>query len=158
VPLVGWWFGAHLSRLDAAPPSPAAAISWPLAGIVLGVGVMFLVLHVMGQPSFTAFVSICVSNLACAVLALRGWPELFRANLSYGLAARLPIMLITVIAVASGWSTHHTKLAPGSPALPETQRVLVLCAAQVAMWLPFTVLIGGLFGGVAALVCRRRRP
>src|SRR5262245_48392967 len=151
----GWVFGRHLVRAGEAPASRVAAVVWPLLTIALAVGLLSLLQHFLPQPTLESFLIASAIGPVCATIAYRGWPALWRTNLWYGIAARIPVMIITPIAVLNHWGTHYEKLAPGSPDLAVGARILVLCIAQVVFWLPFTVLLGGLIGGIAALVTRR---
>ncbi len=84
------------------------------------------------------------------VAVWHAWPPLARALFVYALAARIPILAITVLAVAGDWGTHYERLAPGSPVMGDALRTLILCAAQVCLWIPLTVMIGCFVGLLAA--------
>jgi hypothetical protein len=150
----GWVFGRHVVRAGAPPASRLAAVIWPVVGIGLAIGAISALFHFLPEPTFTGFLAICVTGVVCGAIARRGWPVLWRTNLLYGLAARLPVIAITPIAVMKAWGTHYEKLAPGSPAVSDAARITILCTAQVFLWLPFTLLVGGLAGGIAAALTR----
>lgn len=154
VPLFGVWFAQSLTGAADDRRSTWSAIGWPLGGIAVGAALIAALVNTL-SPSVVGFIAVCTTSLVCAAAAYFAWPALFRANLGYAITARAPILLITVIAVTHDWGTHYEKTAPGSPPMPDAQRILVLCTAQVALWFPYTVLVGGLFGGLFA---RRRRP
>lgn len=152
----GWVFGRHLVRVGAPPASRIAAVVWPSIGIALALGLISGMMHLLPQPTLGGFLAMSVIGPVCGAIGLRGWPALWRTNLLYGLAARVPVIVITPIAVMNAWGTHYEKLAPGSPTVTDAARIAILCTAQLVVWLPFTVLVGGLTGGIAAATARRR--
>jgi hypothetical protein len=156
IPLFGAWFGWRLARAGARPASTARAILLPLAGLVLVAGTFYFVVTVAGTTTLGFAITLTALPL-CSLLALPAWPALWRTNLAYGLAARLAVVVVTVIAVSQGWNTHYEKLAPGSPAVSAAARTAILAGAQIGIWVPLTILLGGLTGGIAAAVARRPR-
>ena len=115
---------------------------------------MMLARFVLGVTPVSMAVAGAMSVLG-AWFCARGWPQLAKWNLAYAIGARVPIVVITALAIAGDWGTHYEKLAPGAPALDALPRFLVLTLAQGTFWLPITVLGGGLAGLVVA---GRRRP
>jgi hypothetical protein len=144
IPVAGVWFARRLVRAAATPPRPGALRAVLLA--VLGVAVVFAVARLLLPVTIGTFLFAAGSPPVFAVLAWRAWPELARALLLFALAQRLPILAITVLAVRGDWGTHYERLAPGSPAMSDAARTLVLCTAQLCLWLPLTLLLGGLVG------------
>ena len=92
----------------------------------------------------------------CSLATLFAWPALFKTLLLYGLAARIPVVVITLLAVAFGWETHHVGLPPGAPEMTGLELAGFASLPQIGFWIPFTILVGGLLGGVGALLTRRR--
>ena len=155
IPVFGAWFGWRLARRGHRPPSAARAILLPLAGAALVFGTLALASQAMPRTLGT-FGMIAMLLPAYALLAWAAWPQLARVSLLYGLAARLPIVGLTVIAVGQGWGTHYEKMAPGSPEMSDAMRTLVLCISQLTLWIPMTMLAGGLAGGIAAALVSPR--
>lgn len=55
--------------------------------------------------SFTiVFVAFAIVGLAIGILA---WPALGRTLLAYGLAARIPVALLMLVAMLGNWGTHY---------------------------------------------------
>ncbi len=154
-------FGARLARQGRAPERPGRA-----AGIVAAISVGAVALGVvslgaLGGPE-QAFPQVLPINFAiyvvAAVLVARVWPALARVNAIYGVIARVPVVVLTVIAVSQNWGTHYEKLGGGDGVVMEpVARTAWLCAAQLFVWIPFTINFGGLAGCVAAWWVSRRR-
>jgi hypothetical protein len=167
VPVFGAWFGWKLTRAGSGPGSlgrafgltfaalavlPLAAFLAPKAGIVP---------ERMWRPnvplteSFTilsVFVVVFFVGIAIGILA---WPALGRTLLAYGLAVRIPIALLMLVAMLGNWGTHYD-------ARPSYQMstlgwwVAIGLAPQLSFWIWITIVFGALFGIVAAAMARRR--
>lgn len=96
--------------------------------------------------------ALCGGAVACVA-----WPALGRALLAYALLARAPVVALTIVDVALGLGTHYGKLAQGAAPLEPLPRTVVLCLAQLAFWVPFTLLFGVLCGALLVAVRPGRR-
>lgn len=156
----GFYFGWRLARAGRAPEVPGRAMITMLVGIVVLV-LLFLVL--VGSPeegetlNTNNFMIFMGAALLCSLTVLFAWPALFRVLLLYGLAARIPVILVTLLAVTFGWETHHVARQPGMSEMEGLELALSASLPQIGLWIPFTVLVGGLFGGFGALLGRRRQ-
>ena len=43
------------------------------------------------------------------------WPHLFKVQLTYGYASRIPIAIVEFLAMRGHWGTHYDALDPGFP-------------------------------------------
>lgn len=150
IPFVGAWFGRRLAGGVAPPPLPRAR-ALAVSGLgLLGVAVVFTLAKVVLGVTFGTFLFVAIALPVLMIAVWHAWPALARALFVYALAARIPILVITGLAVAGDWGTHYERLAPGSPAMGALPRTLILCAAQVCLWIPLTVMIGCCGGLLAA--------
>lgn len=85
--------------------------------------------------------------------------ELARTLLAYGLAARLPVVIITAIAEARHWDTHFTKYGPDEAKWPATYwgRIGIASIAQLGFWVVVWTLGSGMLVGWLWLRARERR-
>jgi hypothetical protein len=106
--------------------------------------------------SFTilsVFVAFAIVGLAIGILA---WPALGRTLLAYGLAARIPVALLMLVAMLGNWGTHYDA-RPSSPAMSTLGWwVAIGLVPQLFFWIWYTIVFGALFGIVAAAIARRR--
>jgi len=157
VPILGVYFALRLSKAGRSPNSRARAVGFALAGLTL-----FLVLY-SPLPTLSAswVVRIVLINFAAALSALvayRGWPELGRTELAYGLAARIPVALVMFVAMAANWGTHYELGPPGFPEMSLVPKWIALgLLPQLVFWIAFTVLVGSLFGSLSLLFKRTSR-
>jgi hypothetical protein len=166
VPVFGAWFGWKLTRAGSGPRSLGRAFGLTLAALAVLPLTGFLapkagiVPEHMWRPnvplteSFTilsVFVVVFFVGIAIAILA---WPALGRTLLAYGLAARIPIALLMLVAMLGNWGTHYD-------ARPSYQMsalgwwVAIGLAPQLSFWMWYTIVFGALFGNVAAAIARR---
>ena len=148
IPVFGFWFGRELSRQGHAPADRGRALRAFGLGIA-GVALAFALGRFVLPVTFGTFASVLAALAACASAAFYAWPALARVLLVYALLARLPILVITVVAVANDWGTHYERLAPGALPMSDAARTTVLCAAQLGIWIPLTLLLGGFAGTLA---------
>ena len=155
--IFGFYFGWRLARAGRAPEVPGRAMITILGGIVVAVVLFLVVMGVPeeGEPVNTNSMMIFQGGAwVCSLAVLFAWLSLFRVLLLYGLVARIPVILVTLLAVTFGWETHHVG---GMPEMEGLELALFASLPQIGFWIPFTVLVGGLFGGFGALLGRRRQ-
>jgi len=167
VPVFGAWFGWKLTRGGSGPGSlgrafgltfaalavvPLAGSLAPRAGIVP---------EHMWRPdvplteSFTILSVFVVAFFVGIAIGILAWPALGRTLLAYGLAARIPIALLMLVAMLGNWGTHYD-------ARPHYQMgalgwwVAIGLVPQLSFWMWYTIALGALFGIVAAAIARRR--
>ena len=156
VPIFGAYFAVKLAKAGATPG----------AGRVVGYSALalgFAVLAIFGtiktianqRAQFGVFLVVAV---VAGVIAYRGWPALGRVLLAYGLAARVPVALVMLIAIYANWGTHYDVAPPNMAAMaPLPKWFMIGLLPQMFMWIPFTICVGALFGGLALLAVGGRR-
>lgn len=155
VPVFGIYFAQRLDRAEgSAPPGRAAGFA------ALGLAA-FAACAAVGFQRPTASLSQFLAVGAGAVLGVAltrpGWPRLWSALLGYGLAARIPVALVVLVAILNDWKTHYDSPPPGLPDLAPFARWIAIGAIpQLTIWIAVTV-IGGTLCGAASLLARRRR-
>jgi hypothetical protein len=157
VPVFGLYFAWRLSKSGRGPTSRGRAIVHALAALVLCLVLFRVVIGVV--PSMLA--RLALLNLAAAlsaVVAYRGWPELGRTEMAYGLSARIPVAIVMFVAMAAGWGTHYELGPPGFPEMDLVPKWLWIgLLPQLVLWISFTVVVGSLFGGLVPLFQRQRQ-
>ena len=168
VPVFGAWFGWKLARAGSGPGSLGRAFGLTLASMAVLPLFSFLAPKAGILPerlwrpdvplteSFT-IVSVFVAFASVGlVIGIMAWPALGRTLLAYGLAARIPVALLMLVAMLGNWGTHYD-------ARPSTPRMSTLgwwvgigLAPQLSFWMWYTIVFGALFGIVAAAIARRR--
>ena len=154
--LFGPWFARGLRRGGEEPPSGLKVLGLALAGVAFAlVGLRALApalsLHF---PHFLIVVWAVMA--AAAALQVLSWPALFRVLLAYGLASRLVVALVMLLAMWGDWGTHYDYVGmPAQFQMPLVPRFLWLgFFPQLVFWSAFTVVLGSLSAGVALVVSR----
>jgi hypothetical protein len=157
VPVFGAWFALKQARSGSGVQ----------ASRVLGVGVLalvvvfainFLIALIKKEQSSLGILGVfAVSSGFGALVGVYAWPALGRALLAYGLAARVPVVLVTLAAIRGDWRTHYDAMPPGFPAMgPLATWFWIGLLPQMTIWMAFTVIVGTIAGGLALLVEERR--
>jgi hypothetical protein len=104
-------------------------------------------------------VVVAVTSVVAVVVALRAWPELGRVLVAYGLAARIPVAIVMLIAILGDWGTHYD--VPPTPDFPQMAPLVkwfwIGFLPQMTVWMAFTVIVGMLCGLIAVAIAYRGR-
>ena len=155
VPIFAIYFALKLVHAGLGPRRVGATIGWSVLGIVVFVlaGALSAALHLPPVGFISVF---AVASAAVIAVAWRGWPVLARVLFAYGLAARVPVAAVMLVAMLAGWGTHYEKGPPDFPAMGTIATWFWIgLMPQLTLWIAFTVAVGLLFGGLAAAVALR---
>jgi hypothetical protein len=160
VPVFGAYFAVKLVRAGERPRRVASAIGLAVAGFALlplaGFGAAAAGLP---QQSFATFGLFVVLSIVGALIAYRGWPALGRTLFAYGLAARIPVVIVMLVAMMGNWGTHYDVAPPGFPAMGTVAKWFAIgVVPQLTIWIWFTMAAGAIAGTIAAAVLRAHRP
>ncbi len=158
VPIFGIYFALKLSQ-QGYPPAGL--------GRLVGVTLLSLVVMIVLVVGITAalgpgVLSTSLASLACVVpiwLMCKPWPAFWKVMFAYGLAARIPVVVVMLLAIQGNWGTHYD--AP-PPDFPEgvawfTKWVSIGLLPQLFIWIAFTLIVGALFGALALAISRTAR-
>jgi hypothetical protein len=159
VPIFGIYFALHLARAGERPGKLLRALGLVLLAFVIMPAVGFAAtaagMDPNGKPLLLLFVAAAIVAL---IVALRAWPELGRVLTVYGLAARVPVAIVMLLAILGSWGTHYDAPPPGFPEMaPLATWFWVGLLPQLAIWIAFTVIVGMLFGLIAVAIVHRGR-
>ncbi len=164
VPIFGIYFAVQLVRAGFMPPSVWRMLGFAVGGIAL----LFLVGFAtdalgLGQSLVVLFV-FCAAAIAVAWGVSLAWPALGRTLVAYGLAARIPVVIVMLVAMLGRWGTHYDVSPPDNAAVmdawhPLVKWIVIGLLPQLTIWMAFTVVMGTIFGGItAAILARRAQP
>ena len=159
VPVLGFWFGRRLAQSGSRPARPGRALLLHLLGFALAAGLAFGAMAVIDDIDLRAYV-LWIGFPVMSLIALVVWPRAFLVNLAYGIVARGAVLGITHHAFGKPeWKTHFTALPPDEALrahldTPAKQEFFV-SMAQIVLWIPFTILVGGFFAVLGAMTVRR---
>jgi hypothetical protein len=156
----GAWFGWKLAKAGAGPAGVGRGLGLTLLALVilpvLGVVASRLKLDPLGRGTLVIYV---VGSVAALAVGLQAWPALGRTLLAYAFAARIPVALLMLVAIFGNWGTHYdVPPYPDFPAMaPLVKWLYIGFLPQLTIWIAFTVVVGSLFGIVAAALAGRGR-
>jgi hypothetical protein len=155
VPIFGIVFGIKLASAGQAPSASGPAIGYAVLGLALlpAPGFAAVKFGLLQPQSFGAFGLFVVLSLLGALVAHRAWPALGRTLLAYALAARLPVILVMLVAMLGNWGTHYDVAPPNFPEMGLISKwFLIGVLPQLTIWIWFTMAVGAVFGTIAAAV------
>lgn len=155
VPIFGIYFAKRLTGQRLFPASQGRAWLRVLAAVALFI-VNGIVLGLLEVPFPWSFLALGAVSLAAIWIVLPGWREMGGALVAYGFAARIPVVIVTGLALAFSWETHYNAPAPGVPELGALAKFFWIgVLPQLTLWIAFTVVIGMLFALIALPLWRR---
>ena len=150
-PVFGVYFALKLVRAGQAPQS-----GWKVALMaIISVAVIAAIVWLTFSAISNLIVQIPLFGLLALVAAVflmrKTWPALYSTLVSYGLAARIPVVVLMFFAIMGNWGTHYDGPPPDFPETgPFVEWLLTGLFPQLTFWIAFTIIMGMLFGGVAA--------
>jgi len=151
-----------LAGAGDGPSSVGKAIGLALAGLVVLVLGGILAFSTVSHPSILTAVGFLVM-LGAAFIPSIGWRSLGNSLLAYAFAARIPALLVMLVAMlgngGQGWGTHYDVAPPGFPAQSFATKFFDLAfLPQMTLWIGWTVVFGAILGGIVAALSRRAKP
>jgi hypothetical protein len=152
-------FGWKLAQAGQGPASGGKAIGLAFLGFAMGPLALVLTrLMGLGPQSTTAFGVIIVMGIVGAVIAYYGWPGLGKVLFAYALAARIPVVIVMLVAMLGNWGTHYDVAPPNFPAMGTIQKWFMIgVVPQLTIWIWFTIAVGAFCGSIAAAIAARKR-
>jgi hypothetical protein len=149
IPVFGVLFGLRLASSGQPPASVGKALGWAALAFVLNTALF--IGSVTLVPSPVAQLAIFgIGSWLAILLARRGWEDLWRVLLAYGMAARIPVVVIMFLSIFGGWDTHYTKPRPDFPPMgPWGLFFWTAFLPQTTVWIYLTIVGGIIFGGLA---------
>ena len=159
VPIFGVYFAIKLVRQGFGPASAGKVIGLAVGGLVIAGVATGLVFTLLGDPNVSVSfggaigqqLGIAITSLVVVLMLRKGWPAFFQTMLSYAFASRIPVLIVMLIAMLGDWGTHYELGPPGYPEMGfVTKFILIALFPQMTFWIMFTMVVGTLFGGIAA--------
>lgn len=154
IPIFGILFALRLAGAGQAPGNAGPVLGWALAAFALHT-IVAVAAFKMGLGLRALATLFAVTSIAALWIAWRGWPALARVMLAYAFSARLPVLIVMLVAIFGEWGTHYDVAPPGFPEMGPLPRFFwIALLPQTTVWIYLTVVGGLLFGGIA-LALRR---
>jgi hypothetical protein len=157
IPIFGIYFAVRLARDGYGPASRGRAVGLAFLGTVVFAGLVAVTFQ-LGLPPVLGLVLANLGTVAGAAIAYRGWPAFGKTALAYGLAARVPVAIVMLVAILANWGTHYELGPPGFPEMsPIPKWIVIGLIPQMMLWISLTITAGALFGSLAVLFVSPRR-
>ena len=157
VPIFGFYFAHKLVNLGIRPGSTGRVFGFSFLGLA-AFGALIAVGFALPTASIGQSAAMGVAAVVGILLTRKGWPALTSTLLAYGVAARIPVILIMLMAILGDWGTHYDGPPPNLPKMgPFREWFSTGFIPQFTFWLAFTVILGSILGGLAVVVANRGR-
>lgn len=161
----GLWFGLRLQRGGAGPQSKKQALFMSLlaVGVLFGgmVGLQATGLLSIpdeehpGEPSGMGYMMALLG--VAVVVSFLAWGRAALTLLLYGIFARIPVVIVTVLALGKeDWNTHYTKIPPFFLNVQEADKAMFLLMPQLTFWPGLTVVMGTMMACLGSMLTRDR--
>jgi hypothetical protein len=153
-------FGAYFGwRLAAAGDGPIVSVRKALLIVLLSLAVYRVgmsLIPAVGFPRVLVFVWLVMA--VAAAIQHFVWPSLYKTLLYYGLASRIPVVVVMFLAMLYDWGTHYDYVGmPPQFSMDLLPRFLWLAFfPQLVFWVGFTILIGSVAGLAAGFLSMKR--
>ncbi|HEV2494798.1 MAG TPA: hypothetical protein VG204_17185 [Terriglobia bacterium] len=157
-PVFGIYFALKLARAGEGPSNARQAIGLAVLGaamLLIGYAISFGLNIEFSGRLLLGYVVVAFG----AVLQVPGWSRFVKTLLAYGLAARIPVVIVMYLALRGHWGTHFdnaSALYSHMAFWPMFFYFSVL--PQLVFWVVFTVITGCLLGTIAAAFVDRGVP
>ena len=158
--IFGPYFAVKLAGAGEGPSSVGKAIGLALAGFVVvvvgGVIAGIAATKLNANLAVVGFLVILVAGFVARV----GWRSLGNTLFAYAFAARIPVLIVMFIAMSAnggqGWGTHYDVIPPNFHSLGFGAKFFYFALVpQMTLWIGFTVVVGSIFGAIAAAIAGR---
>lgn len=157
VPVFGVYFAIKLVRDGFTPTGNLKVVVFAVVGAVASM-VIFMPGLTAGSASVLSVTTVIAGSAVGVLLQRIAWPELFKTLIAYAFAVRIPVAIIMLVAIFGDWGTHYDVTTQESIAAmsPIAKWFFIGAVPQFTFWIMFTVVIGSLSGGIAAIVMRAK--
>ena len=154
VPIFGIWFALKLKHSGVPQPRVLRGLGIAFAALVAAVAIGLAAVP-LGLGPVGQVVVFCVGSVVGIAIGRMAWPALGRVLVAYGLAARLPVVVVMLFAMLGRWDSHYALPRPDFPPMaPLPLWLLTGFLPQLTLWIAYTVVFGTVFGLIAAAVNR----
>ena len=157
VPVFGFYFAWQLMKANEMPASAGRVFGFSFLGLATFAVLFGAAFQLMKTSPMFLYVFGIAGTIGCLLLVRKAWPALFSTLFTYGLAARIPVLLVMFIAIMKNWNTHYDVPPPNYVETTWFAKwVQIGLFPQLTFWMCFTVALGAIAGGVAVAVMQRR--
>ncbi|MGH7494034.1 MAG: hypothetical protein ACREOO_16785, partial [bacterium] len=118
VPIFGFYFARLLIKSNDHPAGAGRVLAFSLLGLAV-FAALFALSFRLPTASIWQLLVLIAATVAGLFITRKGWPTLSSTLFAYGLAARIPVALVMLMAIMNNWGTHYdvpppnfTEMAP----------------------------------------------
>jgi len=151
------YFAARVHKSQQPLEKAGKAIGITLLSLAFCIAGVFLMFRAIQSASLIAWAPSMAVVCGGLYLMRFAWPSYWAVMMAYALAARIPVIAVMYFAIKGNWGTHYDAAGPIFTAAGWwTEFVHTGLLPQLFLWVPYTVVLCGLFGVITAAAVRRR--
>ena len=156
--LLGPYFALKLAKAGEGPSGYGKAFGTTFGGLVVMVLGGVLLGMTQSHPGILTLVGFLIMLVAAFIPPI-GWRPLGHTLLAYAFAARIPVLVVMFLALSGNWGTHYDAVPPRFQEMALWKKFFEAAVLpQMSLWIGYTVVIGSLFGEIAAVLFGRKPP
>ncbi len=156
VPIFGFYFAYQLMKANEHPAGIGRLFGFAFLGIAVYAGLFALAFNLAPNNFWLVTLIGTAGAVASLFIVRKAWPALFSTLFAYGLAARIPVIIVMLLAIMNNWGTHYDAPPPNFPEMaPFVKWIAIGFFPQLTFWMVFTIGFGTLCGGIAVAVMKR---
>ena len=151
------YFAIRLQNEGGGLERGGKSVALALLALVVSIGSTVLMVMAIRNHGLIRWTVTAFAVLLGLYIMRMAWPAYWSVMIAYALAARIPVIIVMYFAIKGNWGTHYDSPGPGMTFTdwwPEFIYTGLL--PQLFLWVPFTVVICGLFGIITAAIRKRR--
>lgn len=149
-PVFGIYFGLQLARSGYGPAEAKQVVGLGFLGLMLlllGFSISFLLDVQFTGKLLSGYIVVAFA----AGLQIPSWPRLAKTLFAYGLAVRVPIVIVMLLALQGHWGTHFDNVQAKYAHMSFGPMIFYFALLpQLIFWVAFTMVTGAFVGGIAA--------
>lgn len=154
--LLGPYFAINLAKAGEGPSGYGKAFGTTFGGLIVMILGGVLLGMTESHPGMLTLLGF-VLMLVAAFIPPIGWRSLGRTLLAYAFAARIPVLVVMYLAMSGNWGTHYDAVSPRFQNAALWKKFFdEAFLPQMSLWIGYTVVVGSLFGEIAAVLFGRK--
>jgi len=160
--LFGPYFAVRLVRAGDRASNVGLFIGLAVLGAIIFVGGGFILNKTEANPGPLTLLGLLIM-FGAAFVSASVWGGLGRTLFAYAFAARIPVAIVMFVAMqgndGKGWGTHYDEVPASFATRGLGVRWLNFAfLPQMLLWIGYTVVLGAICGGIAAIFVGRGKP
>jgi len=152
--IFGPYFAVKLAKAGEGPSSAGKSIGFAFLALVVYVLAALWFGATFAHPTYLTLLPLLLVLVSAFIPGL-GWRSLGNTLVAYAFAARIPVLIVMLIAMRAGWETHYSRIGEAFANVGFAKQYLYEAfLPQMTLWIGWTAVVGSILGTIVAAVAR----